>query len=897
MNFTRQPFQYDVDTDFFFPGGARGDIVEEIITALSSGVPLVTLTGTDGAGKTMVCRKVVEDFGEDHQILFFEQGVESFDKVIEGVLSLAGVDDDDSAVDRKLRFEKVVETMKEEKRRLVLVIDGAELIFLATLERIRSMVDLANDDDTTIQLVLSGQPLFLLNFKQLGIVSFQDVEERNFSLDPLDAETTFAYLNHCIEVGTGITQDFFSLRMADRIMDTARGNFRLINQLADRFVTTGSLTDPETDAFDSAQDDDEPLVSVEENGRIHTSTRNDNVDLDFLKIPRLKYQWYVAAAAAVGLILVLFLLIGGNDEPVDVPPEAEKVPDLTLEEVEPDPIEIPDTADQPIPVIVAPQAPRITEEETAIVREPPPPEFRPREEVVPPPPAALRNTPEPVNPEGPPAERPEMVQREPAVLKPEESVALPVPSVPPLPPVTPALTDQPAPEKTTVIPDIGEPVSQPASDAVDEISTGPIVAAVPATEDRAIEELELRADVDATGIVTPERLNPVPDPEALPEGEPELQPVSVEEPEPETELTRVPEPELEPELEPVLDLEPVIASPPEDETEIVPESEPEFPAIAVAADGSAELGGPVREGLETESNEISEGDPVGELQEMAQAETADEPDLTAVSSEGDLVAEASLDGGPMVAASAPIPEEPEREIFEPVVTSESIQIPELTVVTRKKQHTEIAPFSVVTLKEERKRLPEVAVPAPLPKPVQVVPAPEPRRAEPLPAPPSPPDLTAPVVVSAPNPPETTVRPDAVASIEQKTPVEAAVQVRQAPKPQNTRAYYSERLAAGSRWLVGGGSGKYTVKLTVFQSEQAERSLGDMLNESGYQSIKDRTYLLRKASQPQTVTLYFGEFDSQEEARRAQQGLPQFLQDMNPSALAVNEAVSSVRSSQ
>ena len=162
MEITRQPFQYDVDTDFFFPGGARGDVVEDLITALSDAVPLVTLAGTDGSGKTMICRMVEQRLGGEYLILFFENGVESFDEVLEGISARTGIDQDDSTDDRNLRLKRIVEVLKQEGNRLIVIIDGAESIFLATLERIRRMVALANGDTTTIQLLLSGQPLFLL---------------------------------------------------------------------------------------------------------------------------------------------------------------------------------------------------------------------------------------------------------------------------------------------------------------------------------------------------------------------------------------------------------------------------------------------------------------------------------------------------------------------------------------------------------------------------------------------------------------------------------------------------------------------------------------------------------------------------------------------------------------
>ncbi len=236
MKSTRQPFQDIVDTSIFFGGGARREIVDDIKAALNDEVPLLTLTGTDGSGKTMLCRMVEQELKDDAEILFFDQGAESFDEIVNRIAAQVELEDTEEVSDRNTRLEKAVEILNQENRRLIIILDGAENIFLATLERIRRMIDQVNTERLSVQLLFSGRPLFSLNFKQLGIISFKIVKEKHFSLDPLNGRDTHLYLNHCLDVSDTDEQKRFSLAQAVEIADIARGNFRLINQLAGKFL-------------------------------------------------------------------------------------------------------------------------------------------------------------------------------------------------------------------------------------------------------------------------------------------------------------------------------------------------------------------------------------------------------------------------------------------------------------------------------------------------------------------------------------------------------------------------------------------------------------------------------------------------------------------------------------
>ena len=54
------PFKITPHTEFFFAGANRGETLEALIYAITSGEGIVKVTGEVGAGKTMLCRVLME---------------------------------------------------------------------------------------------------------------------------------------------------------------------------------------------------------------------------------------------------------------------------------------------------------------------------------------------------------------------------------------------------------------------------------------------------------------------------------------------------------------------------------------------------------------------------------------------------------------------------------------------------------------------------------------------------------------------------------------------------------------------------------------------------------------------------------------------------------------------
>ena len=66
----RAPFRITPDTKLFYPGGNRGEILEALIYAISSGEGIVKVVGEVGSGKTMLCRMLEERLADSVDIVY-----------------------------------------------------------------------------------------------------------------------------------------------------------------------------------------------------------------------------------------------------------------------------------------------------------------------------------------------------------------------------------------------------------------------------------------------------------------------------------------------------------------------------------------------------------------------------------------------------------------------------------------------------------------------------------------------------------------------------------------------------------------------------------------------------------------------------------------------------------
>ncbi len=241
------PFAEDIQVDLFYPGARRRLLLEEVKAAIIDEVAVITLTGDEGSGKSMICHMVKKELPDNLYRIYFPDPLESFNDVLRAIALQLGIDAANTSASTSERVTEGIELLKREGKRLVAIFDESDRMYLATVERIRKMLDLANENETILQVIFAGRTSLLENLDRLSIVEFSSSKEAAFSLAPLGLSETFAYLNYASQQHIhGRNKNLFTPEAAKKIYSMARGNLRVTNMLAAKSL---EMMDPESSSM------------------------------------------------------------------------------------------------------------------------------------------------------------------------------------------------------------------------------------------------------------------------------------------------------------------------------------------------------------------------------------------------------------------------------------------------------------------------------------------------------------------------------------------------------------------------------------------------------------------------------------------------------------------------
>jgi len=357
FNLNRPPFAEEPDPDMFFSGAGRGAVFKSLREELQAGKPLIRVTGSEGSGKTMLCRLLCRHlFDDDCEVVYIDNPVGSFDDLLHVVCLDLGMDP--SALPDKDMFSelrRLLASRRDEQKKVILIVDEGEKLFLAALERLmRALCEVG--EDHVLQVLLVGRPALNVNLDQLTVYCSDVDIKGGYVLEPLTEEETARYLKFRL-MAAGLSPDsreeIFTDGAVHKIFESAGGNLRLINILAEEALQTSSTDKSFLVLLDHvAGQDDKPekkAVSL----RVPVS------------LPDKKVMLLAGGALAV-LLLLIFLFSGGGDEkkikpvseaeppvvaaPVTETPELEMVPE-PVEQAAEEEVVILEEERPPVPVV------------------------------------------------------------------------------------------------------------------------------------------------------------------------------------------------------------------------------------------------------------------------------------------------------------------------------------------------------------------------------------------------------------------------------------------------------------------------------------------------------------------------------------------------------------------
>lgn len=226
------PFSITPDTDFAFKAVAHEEAINTLLMAVGSGEGFVKITGEVGAGKTLLCRKLLSMLGEDRVAAYIPNPQLAPRAMLIAVAEeLGAATTGDAAILVKAINQRVLQIAAQNKT-AVLCIDEAQMMPPLTLQTLRMLSNLETEKRKLIQIVLFGQPeLDELLAKKEARQVLQRITF-HYCIPGLKRREVGSYLQHRLRIAGYRGPKLFSSAARWALYRHSNGMPRLINVLA-----------------------------------------------------------------------------------------------------------------------------------------------------------------------------------------------------------------------------------------------------------------------------------------------------------------------------------------------------------------------------------------------------------------------------------------------------------------------------------------------------------------------------------------------------------------------------------------------------------------------------------------------------------------------------------------
>lgn len=230
------PFKITPNTDFFFSGGNRGAVLDALVYAIANGEGIIKVVGEVGSGKTMLCRMLQTILPEKVESIYLANPSVAPEDVLHAI-----------AFELQLKLPKNADRLKvmqqlqahllnrhAEGRQVVIFVEEAQGMPLATLEEIRLLSNLETKQDKLLQIVLFGQPELDHNLSESNIRQLRERITHSFHLEPLATKDVGEYLILRLRAAGYHGPHLFADAAVKKLSRAAKGLVRRVNILADK---------------------------------------------------------------------------------------------------------------------------------------------------------------------------------------------------------------------------------------------------------------------------------------------------------------------------------------------------------------------------------------------------------------------------------------------------------------------------------------------------------------------------------------------------------------------------------------------------------------------------------------------------------------------------------------
>ncbi|MCG8458375.1 MAG: AAA family ATPase [Holophagales bacterium] len=234
------PFNITPDPRFLFYSHRHREAYDHLFYGITQRKGFIQITGEVGAGKTTLCRALLEKLGEEYRTALVLNPVMTSIQLLRTILRELGLD---HRGNDRVRLNESLDAFLLEQitlgKDVVLIIDEAQDLTDELLEQVRLLSNLETDQRKLLQIVLMGQPELRDKLDQHSLRQLRQRITVRYHLHSLSRHETEYYLQHRLQVAGANGRPTFSPWAVRAIHRYSGGVPRLINAVADKVLLCG----------------------------------------------------------------------------------------------------------------------------------------------------------------------------------------------------------------------------------------------------------------------------------------------------------------------------------------------------------------------------------------------------------------------------------------------------------------------------------------------------------------------------------------------------------------------------------------------------------------------------------------------------------------------------------
>ena len=238
---TELPFTLTPNTSFYLGLAPHNEALAVLLTALKTGEGFLKVIGEVGTGKTLLCRKLLNEIPDHFVTAYIPNPYLNPDELRRAVAVELGVKQAQRMSAQLLtqRIQTRLLELHAKGHSVVLIVDEAQALPEESLEALRLFTNLETESRKLLQVVMFAQPEL---DARLAEQHFRQLRQRitfSYRLRAMSAEEVEHYIQHRLNVAGYKGAALFSSKLCRQLTKASKGIPRLVNVICHKMLMLG----------------------------------------------------------------------------------------------------------------------------------------------------------------------------------------------------------------------------------------------------------------------------------------------------------------------------------------------------------------------------------------------------------------------------------------------------------------------------------------------------------------------------------------------------------------------------------------------------------------------------------------------------------------------------------